>query len=51
MQVPKLEFKILLRYLEGLQGNQKQLATEKGREVLEGYEGGGESESSEFGDH
>ena len=28
-----------MRYLEGLQGNQRQLAVEKAQEMLEGYEG------------
>jgi len=48
MQVPKLEFKILLKYLEGLQGNQRQVAMERAQEVLEGYEGDCENASSEL---
>lgn len=41
-QVPKLEFKIVLRYLEGLQGNQLTRAVQRAQQILETYEEGRE---------
>ncbi len=37
MQVSKAHFKVLLRYLEGLQGHQRQLVTERARIILDQY--------------
>ena len=36
-QVPRREFKVLLRYLEGLQGRQRQLCLERAQRTVEGY--------------
>lgn len=47
-QVPKAEFKILLQYMEGLKGNQRQLTVQRAQEVAGKYQRDNEdSEHSE----
>ena len=33
-----MEFKVLLRYLEGLQGNQRGIVVDRAQQLLEGYD-------------
>lgn len=39
IQVPKAEFKILLRYMEALKGNQRQLTVARAQQIVEKYRG------------
>ena len=36
-QIPKADFKILLRYIEGLQGNQRQVMAAKARGIVDSH--------------
>lgn len=38
VQVPKVEFKILLRYMEALKGNQRQLTVARAQRIVEQYQ-------------
>lgn len=49
MQVPKSGFKIMLRYLSGLQGHQRELSVQKAQKIVEQYgEEGQSSTQSKF---
>ena len=44
-QIPKADFKILLRYMEGLKGNQRQVAIVRAQEVAGRLDGGRDADS------
>lgn len=37
-QIPKAEFKILLQYMSGLKGNQRQLTADRAREIVSTFQ-------------
>lgn len=46
MQLDKKGFKLMLQYIEGLQGNQKERVMEEAKRMLEEYEPGHSEEAS-----